>query len=410
MARKTLDPKLAQEALDLVALHGSNAKAAAAIGIAPSTIHQRAATGRQLKLKPNPAAIANGTDGVLTLKSRVKRLEAELKASQQAETQTGIIKSVIGALSNKVNELDPPQWLITPNTRPSAPGVPTLFLSDLHWGEVVYPSQVNNVNEYNLKIARKRMTTLVDSAIHLLEIISPKMNYPGIVVPLGGDMISGDIHEELTATNELPSLPTLLDLYEVMVGVITSLADKFGAVFLPTCTGNHGRNTKKIWAKDRHATSFDWLLYQFLAKHFAADKRITFLTPDGPATHFKIYGHRYRLSHGDRLGRGGDGIIGALGPIIRGDHRTRARDAQIDLAYDTQIIGHFHQLTMMTRVIVNGCLKGMDEYSYTEGYPFEPPQQALWLTHPRYGITYRMPVFVDRERPAFKTEWVSIPK
>lgn len=409
MAALDLSDAMLQEAMNAVhAAKGNQSTAAEALGIARGTLQNRIRVARARGIKPGPAVPK--TNDPQMLKGQIRRLEAELKASQKVQEQSSIVKGVIGTMARQVEALDPPKWLITPNTKPSAPGVPTLFLSDLHWGEVVYPSQVNNVNEYSIKIARQRMKTLVDSAIHLLEIISPKMNYPGIVLPLGGDMLSGDIHEELSATNELPSLPTLLDLYEVLVGVITSFADKFGAVFIPTCTGNHGRNTKKIWAKDRHATSFDWLLYQFLAKHFAADKRVTFLTPDGPATHFKIYGHRYRLSHGDRLGRGGDGIIGALGPIIRGDHRTRARDAQIDLAYDTQIVGHFHQLTMMTRVIVNGCLKGMDEYSYTEGYPFEPPQQALWLTHPRYGITYRMPVFVDKTRHAFKTDWVSVPK
>ena len=409
MATTRMSVALMQEAVNArAAASGSTTKAARAMGIPRPTLQARLREADAQGMKPN-GCLEDANDPQ-ALRSQIRRLEAELKAAAKVDEQATIIKGVIGKMARQVEELEAPEWIIKPNSKPSAPGVPTLFLSDLHWGEKVFPSQINNVNEFNLKIAHERMATLVDSAVHLLQIISPKMDYPGIVVPLGGDMMSGDIHEELTATNEIPSLPVMLDLFGVLVGVIESLATTFGAVFLPTCTGNHGRNTKKIYAKDRHATSFDWLLYQFLARHFEKDKRVTFLIPDGPATHYKIFGHRYRLSHGDRLGRGGDGIIGALGPIIRGDHRTRSRDAQIDLAYDTQIIGHFHQLTMMTRVIVNGCLKGMDEYSYTEGYPFEPPQQALWLTHPRYGITYRMPVFVDRTRKPFKTAWVSVQK
>jgi hypothetical protein len=135
-----------------------------------------------------------------------------------------------------------------------------------------------------------------------------------------------------------------------------------------------------------HHTSFDWLLYCFLAKHFEGDKRVTFLIPDGPDAYYKIYGHRYLLTHGDQF-RGGDGMIGALGPIIRGDHKKRSRNSQIDMGYDTLLLGHWHQYIHLTRLIVNGSLKGYDEYAYSNNFPFEQPQQALWLTHPKYGIT-----------------------
>jgi hypothetical protein len=72
-------------------------------------------------------------------------------------------------------------------------------------------------------------------------------------------------------------------------------------------------------------------------------------------------------------------------------------------------MGHWHQLIQLTRLIVNGSLKGYDEYAYSANFPFEVPQQALWLTHPRYGITYRMPVRLDEPRSAEKAGWVSVP-
>jgi hypothetical protein len=202
-------------------------------------------------------------------------------------------------------------------------------------------------------------------------------------------------------------MPAVLDLYGVLIGVVKTLADTFGRVLLPCVTGNHGRDTQKIWSKDRHHTSFDWLLCRFLAKHFENDKRVTFFIPDGPDAYYRIYGHRYLLTHGDAF-RGGDGLIGCLGPIVRGDHKKRSRNAQIDLDYDTLLLGHFHQYIHLTRMIVNGSLKGMDEYAYSNNFPFEAPQQALWLTHPKYGITFRMPVYVDRFREPHKTAWASI--
>ena len=103
-------------------------------------------------------------------------------------------------------------------------------------------------------------------------------------------------------------------------------------------------------------------------------------------------------------------MIGALGPIIRGDHKKRSRNSEVDMDYDTLIMCHFHQYIHLSRLIVNGSVKGYDEYAYDANFSFEKPQQALWLTHPRYGITYRMPVFVDRLRLPKKTNWVSVAK
>lgn len=404
MGTPKLPDDLCQETVDVFALHGTQFAAATALGLSRTTFQSRL---REAKTRGFTAK-TEAKDSPRQLLDQIRRLQMELKSAQQASTEADIVKGVIGALGRRVEALDPPDWIIQPRKKDSSPGVPTFFLSDLHWGEVVHPGQINGVNKFNVQIAHERMGTAVSSAVHLLQIINPKMDYPGIVVQLGGDMISGNIHEELTATNEINSMPAVLDLFTVLAGVIRTLADTFGSVFLACVTGNHGRDTTKIWAKDRHATSFDWLLYHFLAKHFADDKRIRFYIPDGPDAYFRVYEHRYLLTHGDQF-RGGDGMIGALGPIIRGDHKKRSRNAQIDMEYDTMCLGHWHQYIHLTRLIVNGSLKGMDEYAYNNNFGFEPPQQALWLTHPKYRITYRMPVYVDRRHEAPKTAWVSLP-
>lgn len=382
---------------------GNQTTAAGVLGIARTTLQNRERAAKARGVKAG-AAVAK-TDDPQVMKGTIRRLEAELKRHQKIGEQSDIVKGVIGTMTRRVEELDPPKWVINQSPGHKSPGVPTLFISDLHWGEVVQPSQINNVNEFNVKIAHARMRVLVDSAVQLLKIISTRMDYPGIVVPLGGDMISGNIHDELTATNELNSMPSVLDLYGVLVGVISSFADTFGAVFLPCVSGNHGRDTRKIWGKDRHHTSFDWLLYRFLAKHFEGDKRVTFFIPDGPDAYYKVYDHAYLLTHGDQF-RGGDGVIGVMGPIIRGDHKKRGRNAQVGMDYDTMILGHFHQYVHHSRFIINGSLKGLDEYAYANNFGFEPPCQALWLTHPKYGQTYRMPVYVGKHERPSSAAWV----
>ena len=325
----------------------------------------------------------------------IARLSSEIEKARKESDEVAAVRAVLQELGVSLETVTPPAWSIKPPADTGSPGIPTLFLSDLHWGERVDPAQIGGVNEYDLKIARRRLHYCVETAISLCRILDPQMRYPGIVVPLGGDLISGNIHEELTATNELNSMPAVLDVFGELCTVIKILADVFGSVRLPCVSGNHGRDTRKTWGKDRHHTSFDWLICQFLARHFAGDKRITFEIPDGPDAAYSVYSTRYLLTHGDRLGHGGDGLIGFLGPVLRGDNKRRARNSQIAQPYDVMICGHWHQYAHLTKLIVNGSLKGYDEYAYTEAFSFEKPQQALWVTHPTKGITWRMPVFCE---------------
>ena len=339
------------------------------------------------------------------LQVKIKMLTAQLASYKNNELSARYIRTKILGLAEQPPA--PPSWLVETKPSKSSPGVPTLFASDWHHGEVIEPSQVGGINQYNLNIAHDRQKQLITRTIDLLDSHMVNPSYPGIVFALGGDMVSGDIHDELKETNDIPLIPAVLDLLNILTWCITTLADRFGRVFVPCVTGNHGRNTLKIRAKDRHYTSFDWLTYQLLEKHFKSDPRVSFLIPDGPDAYYRVFGHRYLLTHGDAF-RAGDSMIGPLGPIIRGDHKKRGRNNQIDMPYDTLMLGHFHQLVQMQRLIVNGSLCGYNEYAYAGNFPFERPRQGLWLTHPQHGITISMPVNVsDIEEKKGERPWVS---
>ena len=397
-----------QEAMDAFHKTGTKRQAAELLSLPYGTFDKRyyaaEARGYQPKVK---SAVKDPDDTLSKLaeaKDRIRQLESSIAAQAKEELSAEYIKKAIIKLND--SKVKVPGWTVKKPKKHTSAGIPTLFASDWHWGEIVDPNQINGVNEYNIAIAQDRAKVMVEKAIDLLKNHVAHSNYPGIVFVLGGDMVSGDIHEELMATNEMEIMPTVIDLFGVLTWCVNTLADEFGQVFVPCVSGNHGRNTHKMRAKGRNFTSFDWLLYQFLAKRFENDDRVTFHIPDGSDAYYAVYGHKYLLTHGDQF-RGGDGVIGALGPIIRGDHRKRSRNAQIDMEYDTMLLGHWHQLIQLERLIVNGSLKGYDEYAYANNFGFEPPRQALWLTHPEHGITFSMPVYVDRKERTFSKEWIS---
>lgn len=335
-------------------------------------------------------------------------LRNELQEARTMATTAEIMREYVGTAKLAVNELDLPKWVYAPKTA-KTPGVPKIMLSDLHWGERVRKEQIGGVNEYNLAIAHKRLRAVIDITISLCKILDPSMKYPGIVVAFGGDFVSGNIHDELSATNELNTMPTLLDLYRQLVPAVRLMADTFGNVFIPCVSGNHDRDTKKTWSKDRNHTSFGWLLYQFMAAAFADDKRITFYIPEGADALYRIYNTRYLLCHGDSF-KGGDGIIGPLGPVTRGEQKKNTRYAAVGQDYDVMEFGHFHKRMLTARLRGNGTLKGYDEFAADNNFGFEPPSQNFFITHPDHGITFDAPVYCDSEKKSKKVDWVTIAK
>ena len=397
-----------QEAMDAFHRVGTKTGAADLLGLPRSTYDHRYYAAKKMGFTPKTDSAVKDPDNTLSklaeARDRIRQLESSIAAQAKEELSAEYIKKAIIKLND--SKVKVPGWTIKKPKKHTSAGIPTLFASDWHWGEIVDPNQINGVNEYNIAIAQDRAKVMVEKAIDLLKNHVAHSNYPGIVFVLGGDMVSGDIHEELMATNEMEIMPTVIDLFGVLTWCVNTLADEFGQVFVPCVSGNHGRNTHKMRAKGRNFTSFDWLLYQFLSKRFENDERVVFHIPDGSDAYYSVYGHKYLLTHGDQF-RGGDGVIGALGPIIRGDHRKRSRNAQIDMEYDTMLLGHWHQLIQLERLIVNGSLKGYDEYAYANNFGFEPPRQAMWLTHPEHGITFSMPVYVDRKERTFSKDWIS---
>lgn len=348
---------------------------------------------------------------LVSLQDENSTLRRELKQAVRDSLDTEKVRKEIIGLSGM--SPSPPSWLVDMKDRDySGPGTPMVLWSDWHWGEVVNREEVGGVNAFNLAIAKVRARKLLDKTIKLAfnHQVNPK--YPGIIVSLNGDMIGGEIHQELADTNELKTIPAVIDLMGVLIGMLEELARKFGNVFVVCIVGNHGRNTLKPRAKSRVYTSYEWLLYTMLERHFAErNPAVRFFVPSDIDALVKVNSTRYLFTHGDALGtRGGDGIIGALGPIMRGKIKTSHSNAQVGRDFDTLVIGHWHQYLPLPGLIVNGCLKGYDEFARTIlRATFQRPIQAMWYDHPKVGITKHEPLYLEDQlqHPTADGGWVS---
>jgi hypothetical protein len=316
-----------------------------------------------------------------------RQLAASERAREKLINQCDLLTTIDSVKTTQ------PKWLmhaaITKKHRHR--GIANLLLSDLHLDEVVFPAQMGGVNAYNREIAVRRLMATVENTIDIAHNYITGYDYGGITCWLGGDIFSGNIHEELKQTNEAPIMASFDYWIDPMVAGLRALADAFGKVHLPGCVGNHGRNTPKPVAKNRVEDNFDWLFYRVLARELRSDSRFTWQLPVSADVLVSHYDHTYLLTHGDQF-RGGSGISGIQTPLSLGAFRKTRRQLAIDQPFDTMLLGHFHQLMTLPGVFVNGSLKGYDEYASISNFGYEVPQQMFWISSPERGPIFNVAI------------------
>lgn len=356
----------------------------------------------------NEFAAAQGADLASEMEFKYEAERVAHSGTQQelrdAEERIRRLEREFGFISAVGARKEPPKWVGSPRmAKAKKYATPNLMLSDLHLDEVVDPHQVMGMNKYNRHIAQLRLRHTVESVVKVSKDYQTGTNYPGIVVNMGGDIFSGDIHEELKETNEDPLMKGFEFWLDPVAESLMFLADEFGKVHVNAVVGNHGRTTRKPRTKNRVYSNFDWLFAVILQRMFAHEKRVTFDIATGADMLYDCYGYKTMLTHGDQA-RGGSGWGGIASPIMRLDDKKSKRQQAVNLPYDYMVMGHWHQLMWFPKVIINGSMKGYDEYAFVENFGFEPPQQALWFMTPEHGRTTMCPIFCEADNEGWRVE------
>ncbi len=330
------------------------------------------------------------------MRDQRKALKRQEKLTEEEHRK--VIREEFGltAYSRKYNPIVRWQKWDAPS---DAPGTPILHISDWHFGETVNPEEIHGCNEYNHTIAVKRLRHTLETAVSLLKSHLAHASYPGIVLCLGGDMISGGIHDELRET-DYPRTKgeQARQAAEHLSDAIAFLSQEFQRVVVYGVPGNHGRQTRKPRNKLYAEDNFDYHCYLMVQRDHRGAENIEFNFPAARELHFDVPGRRFLLVHGDQF-RGGDGQIGPMGPVIRGAQRKQFSMMYMPdmTGHETMLCGHHHQFWMGSRVVLNGSIKGYDEFALQIGAPYEPPIQTLLTVHPKHGITWVIPVYCEAD-------------
>jgi rhodanese-related sulfurtransferase len=268
--------------------------------------------------------------------------------------------------------------------------VPIIGLSDWHFEERVDSETINDLNEYSPRIATDRWNKCIQNSLKLVFKERQSSTINQMVLWLGGDFINGYIHMENIEENFMSPTQATMFAKERIVSAIDFYVKhgKFKKIVVVCNYGNHGRTTDKIRMGSGYKNSYEWMMYKFLEQHFAHNKSIQFVIPNGFMAYVDILGYTWRFMHGDSIKYNG-GIGGLTVPLIKAigryDGQTKA---------DYTMMGHYHNLFQATRnCFVNGSGIGFNAYAQRIGASPEEPMQAFCLVDKKYGLTIKTPIF-----------------
>lgn len=238
-------------------------------------------------------------------------------------------------------------------------------LSDLHAGIEVQ----NWWNKYNTSILKERLHR------YLNEIFAIQNTHKCKVcnVVLGGDQISGIIHNNLRLQNNENVVEQLKIAVTYIGEFIYALQDCFETINVYSVSGNHSRMSAN---KDDHlkGEELDDMIPFCLELQFAHNDKVNICTKagnriDSTISAFKTRGGKlFYVVHGDK---------DSLSTVVEN------LTLMSGVKPDGIIMGHRHNNALKTehrvKIVQSGCLVGMDDYCVDKRISGEP-EQCVFIT------------------------------
>jgi len=267
-------------------------------------------------------------------------------------------------------------------------------LSDVHCEEKVRLGETPVGNEYSLAIAGHSIRRFFEGYRWLIDLYRERFAIRDAVLWLGGDLMSGHIHEELKENTVSAPIETILWLRtHIRSGIDFLLEDEqLEMLHVPCSYGNHGRSTAKSYRALGATHSYEWLLYQWLASEYEGNPRVKFLADQSAHQYLTVYDYDLHFHHGDEATYLG-GVGGITVPLNKSISQwDRAKSCHY------HNFGHFHTYLDTGRIAVNGSVIGYNAYAMSIKAEPEPPQQMFYLIDSKRGKTCKSPIWV-RETP-----------
>jgi predicted phosphodiesterase len=375
-------------------------------------------------------------DAKVKLDKKIATVEADMKMYRKlykkALANVGNAELVLEAIKEFTPALAP-QIKKQQKNRPQArqpknfgkkPQVMVAPLTDTHVGDNVKKEQTLGLNEYDLDLFSRRIWGWSNQVLSLAEYRRNMCELDELVVPMLGDMISGDIHDELARTNIDNCMMQMIIGAYVISQSMAFLAPHFSKVSIKGVVGNHGRMTRKIPSKDRYM-DWDYMLYQWIGVFLRDHDNIDIEIPKSFSHVFDVAGRKILIMHGDSIAGGGSqtSIKRAVSNLreVMQYNSVVVTDESFGAAeyFDDVLIGHFHRVDEMDigtgSLHICGTTKGGDEFVISRLHLVTKPKHIVLYYHPVHGQVGKETVYLDKydeEESGFDTqvpaEWAKI--
>jgi hypothetical protein len=275
----------------------------------------------------------------------------------------------------------------SPDSKEGSPQTFVAPLADPHYGEFVDPDLAEGV-KYDTRIAAERIAVWRDKVIRYAEIRPYEIRE--LVLPLMGDLVSGNNHEDLDVSNERGIVDQALEIGELIYQAIVDFHSHAPwTIRVRNVIGNHGR-LNKIPRHKKKYDNLDYLVGRMVQKmcEMGLDDRVDINIVRGSRQIIEAEGARIALMHGD--GVKAQSFAGI--PFYSMKAKTDALQAMYRAleipSVDHVIIGHFHQHIHWPGIVsVCPSFKGPDEFIMDTRFGYQPAGAILQDWHPRYGLT-----------------------
>jgi hypothetical protein len=317
------------------------------------------------------------------LREQATVLQAENRKLKNAIGET---RELFRGLAENIKSIEPPKSVYVPSasSKVSSPCSAVWHWTDWHIGEVVQPDEVEGFNAFNLDVAEGRVQRFVANSTRWIEMHKPTYDIPVLRIIDTGDSVSGDIHDELSRTNEFPVPRQVVEAARIKADAIVQASASFAQVVVDFVTAdNHSRTTKKPQFKEGGTNSMNYLVGWITQKLVEKVKNVTFNLHPVISTVIDVEGWRYLIQHGHTI-KGWSGI-----PYY-GVERAVGREAKVRMnmaqsrRFHQIVMGHFHAPLNHPNFMIGGSLTGTNELDHGVGR-FAPPMQTAWIVHPRIG-------------------------
>ena len=325
------------------------------------------------------------------LRRQIKSLEQTIRNYRQ---EHGKLELFFASLQDAVQTMPELPVLYEPigKVKVGSTCATVVHISDTHMGSVQLPDEIEGFNEFNPDICRSRSMGFVEKVVKWNELHRLAYRIDECHVLVTGDLISGDIHDELKITNAFPSPVQVVEAGTLLARQVAYLAPHFSRVVVHFLVeDNHSRLTKKPQAKEAGYNSLNYLVGKIASIYLENQQNVEFNIYPAYEKVIGVLNRRYLILHGHNI-RGWMGIpwysierkIAKEATARMGLMMDEYFAKRADIGFHKMIFGHWHQPMDHPLYSCSGSVQGTDAYDHKDGRHAEPSQSA-WFVHPRHG-------------------------